>query len=250
MAQMMVATCAFLLMEAQQVSARLGGPNASEPGAGAVANASSWQPSHLDFIRGGAGRGMAYWSNASLLSSLELVADPHSLPGKMGYEHIATTTRYGDTCCASCGSVSTAKLVEGTGFYAVAAAESMQSHGIGDGHYCTKDGSSSGGTTGMGCLSCAKGRFIAAHPMSYPMWAQPGDAIFQHEINLVVADSCPHAGNEAWCPSRPGGQNNFGARNHFDFAHPPHKFDNYYFAWSKTECPHVIKERYAKLSKC
>lgn len=33
----------------------------------------------------------------------------------MGYDHIATSTRYGDTCCASCGSVNTAELVKGTG---------------------------------------------------------------------------------------------------------------------------------------
>ena len=43
----------------------------------------------------------------------------------MGYEHLATTTRYGNTCCASCGNVDTARLVNGTGFYAVAAAQSM-----------------------------------------------------------------------------------------------------------------------------
>ena len=33
----------------------------------------------------------------------------------MGYNHIATSTRYGDTCCASCGAVNTAELVKGTG---------------------------------------------------------------------------------------------------------------------------------------
>lgn len=34
---------------------------------------------------------------------------------RMGYDHLATSTRYGNTCCASCGSVNTAELVKGTG---------------------------------------------------------------------------------------------------------------------------------------
>ena len=34
---------------------------------------------------------------------------------RLGYDHLATTTRYGDTCCASCGSIDTARLVAGTG---------------------------------------------------------------------------------------------------------------------------------------
>ena len=33
----------------------------------------------------------------------------------MGYDHLATSTRYGDTCCGSCGSVNTGELVKGTG---------------------------------------------------------------------------------------------------------------------------------------
>jgi len=214
---------------------RLGAPNASADNASA------------DFLPGGAGRGLDYWRNSTM--SLNAMSS-ESLPGKMGYPHMATTTRYGDTCCASCGSINTAKLVQGTNFYAVAAAESMQRGGIGDGHFCTHDGSGDGGTVGMGCGSCGKGRFIASHPMDYPLWAQPGEEIFENEINFVVADTCPHHGNEAWCPRSAGSSNKFGHKNHFDFANPPHKFDNYYFAWSKMDCPEEIKQRFGELSSC
>jgi len=221
-----------LLAMWQPASARLGSPNAS--------NASE------DFLAEGAGQGLDYWNSTLNFN----VHNLESLPGKMGYQNMATTTRYGNTCCASCGSIDTAKLVQGTGFFAVASAESMQAGGIGDGHFCTHDGPGISGTAGMGCRSCGKGRFIAAHPMSYPMWAKPGDEIFEKEIHFVVADTCPHHGNEEWCPKAAGGKNTFGAKNHFDFASPPDKFDNYYFAWSKMDCPEEIKRRYAELSKC
>ncbi|CAK9060771.1 unnamed protein product [Durusdinium trenchii] len=77
----------------------------------------------------------------------------------------------------------------------------------------------------MGCLSCAKGRFLKAHPFLYPLWAQPEDPIFNEEYRLVVADTCPHRGNEAWCPGADGRANHFGVKDHFDFAAPPPKFD-------------------------
>lgn len=35
---------------------------------------------------------------------------------------------------------------------------------------------------GMGCLSCARGKFLKAHPFSYPLWARPGDDIFSKEM--------------------------------------------------------------------
>lgn len=232
----MLALCLALLV--LPAASRLGAPNASADNSSAA------------FLPGGAGRGLEYWMSSTLSFNAMSSESLASLPGKMGYHHMATTTRYGDTCCASCGSINTAKLVQGTNFYAVAAAESMQGGGIGDGHFCTHDGSGRGGTVGMGCMSCGKGRFIASHPMSYPLWAQPGDEIFKKEIHFVVADTCPHRGNEAWCPSSAGGSNKFGAKNHFDFASPPHKFDNYYFAWSKMECPKEIKQRFAELSSC
>ena len=33
----------------------------------------------------------------------------------------------------------------------------------------------------MGCMSCAKGKFLQAHPFSYPLWAQPKDPIFNKD---------------------------------------------------------------------
>ena len=157
------------------------------------------RPGPEELLRGGAARRLEYWDRR-LSPNLSLPV----LQGMMkdlGYEHLATTTRYGNTCCASCGSVNTADLVNGTGLYAVASAESMQTGGIGDGcsvewgevdcqcqgHYCTKSAQSQDGTFGMGCLSCAKGRFLPSHPMAYPMWAQPDNPIFKE---VGAAFSC------------------------------------------------------------
>merc|ERR1719336_801205 len=141
-----------------------------------------------------------------------------------GYEYLATTTRYGNTCCSSCGTMDTAKLVAGTDYYSVASAESMQSlfSEYGSCCWCGKAGPSCGhgsGTAPMGCFGCAKGRFLRRQP--YPGRIRASDTIFAREIKMVVADICPHRGNDAWCPERPGKPNTFGAKNHFDFAAPP-----------------------------
>jgi len=39
-----------------------------------------------------------------------------------------------------------------------------------------------------------------------------------YDIVVKVADECPNAGNEAWCPAYPGQVNQFGAGIHFDMA--------------------------------
>eukprot|EP00438_Fugacium_kawagutii_P019986 Skav227320 [mRNA] locus=scaffold4402:77511:78269:- [translate_table: standard] len=237
--------------------ARLGVPtNSSSP-----ETTSRFHPSPEDLLPGGKARGAEYWENftvgeddnSTLRSGYYHNPSIRTLLGvmkSMGYDHIATSTRYGDTCCASCGSVNTAELVKGTGFYAVASAESMQANGIGDGHYCTSSAPDQGDTVGMGCLSCARGKFLKAHPFSYPLWAQPRDQIFNKEIKIVVADTCPHTGNEGWCPGKANAPNKFGIKNHFDFTDPPPKYDNYYFVWSKMPCPSSIKRRYHQLSRC
>lgn len=236
--------------------ARVGGPANSS---NFPEQTSQFHPAPEDLLRGGKARGAEYWENFTLTNeTLRSGGYDHNpsirtllnIMKGMGYDHIATSTRYGDTCCASCGLVNTAELVKGTGFYAVASAESMQAHGIGDGHYCTSAGPTRGDTVGMGCMSCAKGKFLQAHPFSYPLWAQPKDPIFNKEIKIVVADTCPHKGNEGWCPGKTGQGNKFGIKNHFDFTNPPAKYDNYYFVWSKIECPWRIKRRYKQLSRC
>ena len=48
------------------------------------------------------------------------------------------------------------------------------------------------GVPGMGCMSCAKGKFLQAHPFSYPLWAQPKDPIFNKDAEM---DICILAGN-------------------------------------------------------
>jgi len=233
--------------------ARLGSPNSTN------STETQFHPSPEDLLRGGKARRAEYWENFTFAENDTLRSGYYHNPSLstlknimrgMGYDHLATSTRYGDTCCASCGSVNTAELVKGTGFYAVASAESMQAYGIGDGHYCTSSAPSKGGTTGMGCLSCARGKFLKAHPFSYPLWARPGDSIFSKELKIVVADTCPHTGNEGWCPGHRGNANKFGVKHHFDFTNPPAKYDNYYFVWSKMRCPESIKRRYRHLSKC
>merc|ERR1712050_611805 len=164
-------------------------------------------------------------------ADMELASWQGTLPAHTGYDYIATTTRYGNTCCSSCGNMNTAKLVAGTDYYAVASAEAMQGS-FETSAWCGKDGSGKGGTARMGCMSCAKGRFIAKNPLGYKVWADPDDALFTRQINIVVADLCPHTGNERWCPAKAGNKNKYGFENHFDFADPPPNFGNYFLAFT------------------
>jgi len=152
-----------------------------------------------------------------------------------GYGHHATTTRYGDTGASACGSVSTAELVSGTHYYNVASAQAMWG-----GHccWCGKSGGG-GGTTGLGCFSCAKGRFLK----------HGGHGFASEEIHIVVGDLCPHAGNERWCPEKPGRVNSVGSHNHLDFSRPPPGIDNNVFVFTPTSCSSELRQRYERLSK-
>jgi len=232
------------------VGARLGG---------GAANATTWEVAEAAgapveaallenaFPRGSAARSSAYWSNASLA-----LAAAVSLPVTEGYEYLATTTRYGDTCCASCGSVDTARVVQGTEYFAVASAQAMQdSFQDGSCCWCGKAGAGTGRTSGvapMGCGTCARGRFIQKRPYDAPMWGS--GKLFQKEIKLVVADICPHTGNEAWCPAHVGDTNTFGSKNHFDFAAPPPEFDNFYLAFTPEPCPAEVLQNLRSMSQC
>mmetsp|Transcript_182481 Transcript_182481/g.578301 ORF Transcript_182481/g.578301 Transcript_182481/m.578301 type:complete len:169 (-) Transcript_182481:249-755(-) len=143
------------------------------------------------------------------------------------------------------GSVDTAKLVQGTDYHVVASAQAMQNHfGHGECCWCGKAEASCGHasrTAPMGCTSCAKGRFIKKLPYGAPI--RGGDELFGKEFNIVVADICPHKGNEAWCPEKVGHVNTFGSKNHFDWAQPPAGFDNFYFAFTPMPCAAKIKQR-------
>lgn len=201
------------------------------------------------FVRTGRGRKPEYWKNASLVAAASL-----GTASMYGHEYIATTTQYANTCCASCGAVDTAALVAGTDYYAVASAQAMQNlfHGeIGDCCWCGKAGPGCGhhtGTAPMGCTACAKGRFIRKLPYQAPMDLH--EPLFHKEFNVVVADICPHQGNEAWCPPAAGHENTFGSKNHFDWASPPPGFDNYYFAFTPAPCSAEIQGRLSRMSQC
>jgi len=201
------------------------------------------------FPRGSAGRGLAYWNNASLVQAQAAAVD---LPPTEGYEYLATTTRYGNTCCASCGNLDTAKVVQGTEYFAVASAQAMQDEfAKGSCCWCGEAGHGTGlasGVAPMGCGTCAKGRFIQKKPYDSPMWGS--GALFEKEIKIVVADICPHRDNEAWCPAHVGEVNQFGVKNHFDFAAPPAEFDNYFFAFTPEPCPAEVQQSLMSLSQC
>ncbi|CAJ1346507.1 unnamed protein product [Effrenium voratum] len=172
--------------------------------------------------------------------------DARSMAGRYaGYQTFATTTRYGDADAAACGGMHTGSLVGGLPYYSVASAQSMWKG-------CCWCGHSGGGqgTHGLGCFSCAKGRFLrSAYGLRSPDNAQR-HGFASGEIIIVVADLCPHQGNERWCPERPGQHNNYGAHNHLDFSHPPPGIDNNNFVFTPIQCPYDLQERYHHLSRC
>jgi len=187
-----------------------------------------------------------------------------------GYHHWATTTMYGDAPRAACGGIDTHRLVAGTRYHNVASAQSMWRNCNGNGAcWCGSPGGGSG-TTGMGCLSCAKGRFL------YSGYGQKGKALYSlaeteseeesqadsespfmsEEIIVVVGDLCPHPGNEDWCPSQAGHRNAYGSFNHLDFSHYPdsvphsRSIPNKNFVFSRIDCPGDLKQRYYSMSQC
>jgi len=77
-------------------------------------------------LGGGSGGDSASGAEAeSRLSDNSSVLVPS--PQSLGYVFAATSTQYGQTPAAACGGVDTVKLVKGTGYIAVASAQSMQS---------------------------------------------------------------------------------------------------------------------------
>jgi len=187
---------------------------------------------------------------------------------KYGYHHWATTTMYGDAPAAACGGVSTAELVRGTPYYNVASAQSMWRNCGGTGScWCGQSGGG-GGTLGMGCFTCARGRFLSSaygtrgwalletganqseFKSNYP-WPFASE-----EITLIVGDLCPHAGNERWCPTKPGERNVYGSYHHLDFSHYPQSIDtsrsvpNLNFVFNIIQCPEEMGQRRKRMSKC
>ncbi|CAE7529148.1 egl5, partial [Symbiodinium pilosum] len=164
-----------------------------------------------------------------------------------GYATFATTTRYGDAKAAACGGMHTGQLTAGLPYYSVASAQSMWQGCC----WCSGPGGGRG-TAGLGCFSCAKGRFLhSAYGLKgHNLKALHKTGFASEEIVIVVADLCPHHGNERWCPQWPGQRNQYGAHNHLDFSHPPPGIDNHNFVFTPISCPHDLRQRYESLSRC
>ena len=189
-----------------------------------------------------------------------------------GYHHWSTTTMYGDAPHAACGGINTAELIRGTHYYNVASAQAMWRDCGGTGScWCGQSGGG-GGTVGMGCFTCAKGRFLhsAYGTRGRALWALNQETsestsastsnttspFASEEITLIVGDLCPHAGNEDWCPKAAGRRNTYGSFHHLDFSHYPpsidtrHSVPNLNFVFNIIECPHDLWERQRRQSRC
>jgi len=165
-------------------------------------------------------------------------------PQPRGHRFMATSTRYGTNPHTGC-LLDSAAVVRGTEYLAVASAEAMQ-----DGCCVCNNNGGGGPTASMGCGDCARGRFVRRLPRGFHVWTSAREEIFQKEYKIVVVDSCPKKDNKLWCPARTAEKNTFGVHNHFDFATPPPKFDNFYFEFTPEPCSNEMKARFASMSKC
>ncbi|CAE7535282.1 egl5 [Symbiodinium natans] len=226
------AALALLLSQVGQAAARLGSPENSTglPQNTTVRSRHAWEPENF--------------SHDLLETNGTRAANAHRYAG---YATFATTTRYGDAKAAACGGMHTGQLTAGLPYYSVASAQSMWQG------CCWCQGPGGGyGTMGLGCFSCAKGRFLhSAYGLKgHSLKSLEKSGFASEEIVIVVADLCPYQGNERWCPERPGQRNDYGAHNHLDFSHPPPGIDNHNFVFTPIECPHDLRERYNALSRC
>jgi len=193
-------------------------------------------------------RGDARWAT----SMVGAAYDPPPAPGN--YSFMATSTRYGLNQFTSC-DMDSGKLVQGTDYLPVASAQAMQNMFPGGEGACCRCGVAGPGTdgsqtAGMGCGTCAKGRFIRQLPRGYYIWTPEESEIFHKEYDIVVVDICPHMDNPVWCPTTPAETNEFGVHNHFDFALPPPNFDNFYFAFTPAPCSEKMQKRIEMMSTC
>ncbi|CAE7424115.1 Vwa8 [Symbiodinium natans] len=183
-----------------------------------------------------------------------------------GYHHWATTTMYGDAPHAACGGINTKELTAGTRYHSVASAQAMWKDCNRPGCWCGQSGGGHG-TTGMGCLSCAKGRFLCSAygvvghhvglaEVSSEAQESTSCPFRSEELLIVVSDICPHAPNKAWCPASPGHKNAYGSFNHLDFSNYPDSIPhnpsipNLNFVFSRIECPADLKQRYRSMTRC
>lgn len=186
--------------------------------------------------------GDARWTSAPCGNESVLGYAPP--PHPRSHKFMATSTRYGTNKLTAC-MLDSAAMVAGTEYLAVASAQAMQ-----DG--CCKCNLKGGGgpTASMGCGDCARGRFIRRLPRGFHVWTKSSEEIFHKEYKVIVIDICPKGDNGLWCPAHRAERNTFGVHNHFDFATPPPKFDNFYFEFTPEECSGEMKARFARLSSC
>jgi len=163
-----------------------------------------------------------------------------------GYNHLATTTVYGDSQYGACGAIQTADLVAGTSYLNVASAQSMWRNCKSHGNCMCGASGGGGGTQGMGCFTCGKGRFL--HSAYGTRNGPTGLSFASDEVIFVVGDLCPHAGNEDWCPEKAGQKNDYGVFNHLDFSHPPAGIMNNNFVFSQIECPADLRHRFQQMA--
>mmetsp|Transcript_43916 Transcript_43916/g.79411 ORF Transcript_43916/g.79411 Transcript_43916/m.79411 type:complete len:256 (+) Transcript_43916:62-829(+) len=228
-----------------QVLARLGQPNETN-----ATEATEAQPLDASF-NSTSGAGAEELQLISETGLMNFTLGSSALGGYGGYSQFATSTSYGDSSKAACGGLHTGELVSGTRYYNVASAQSMWKGCATHGNcWCGASGGGSG-TLGMGCFSCAKGRFLrSAYGSHGGRLLSEGQYFASHEIIVVVGDLCPYAGNEHWCPEKAGQTNHYGAHNHLDFSHPPGGIDNNNFVFTPIECPGDLRWRFHKLSSC
>mmetsp|Transcript_19229 Transcript_19229/g.33900 ORF Transcript_19229/g.33900 Transcript_19229/m.33900 type:complete len:257 (+) Transcript_19229:51-821(+) len=179
----------------------------------------------------------------ALNSTLDFVATEG---GYGGYDNMATTTVYGDSQYGACGSIKTADLVAGTNYHNVASAQSMWRNCKSHGNCMCGASGGGGGTKGMGCFTCGKGRFL--HSAYGTLHGAAGSSFASDEVIFVVGDLCPHAGNEDWCPEMAGQKNDYGVFNHLDFSHPPPGIRNNNFVFSQIECPADLRHRFQHMA--
>jgi len=65
------------------------------------------------------------------------------------------------------------------------------------------------GPGAAGCGACFTLRTTGKNPYG-------GSNLPIVEFNATVADSCPYAANQQWCPEKVGGKNQYGFEYHFD----------------------------------
>jgi len=151
----------------------------------------------------------------------------------------ATTTNFGGGE-GSCGGCSLAMFGNTPGWATVAVAESMQiPYGCKpcpDCHCATGDAQRTVGGPPGGCGQCYEVQTTGTNPY--------GAQLPIVSFNAMVADSCPYAANQEWCPGNVGDVNRHGYQFHIDVFSSDHSKlnigDNPIVKFRPIDCPNEI----------